>query len=166
MERTSSPTIYIHELAQAKINYFYTKKELLTLRGKCKKTHSSLILLDLPRAAGYLSAICSLQEGYHLLKATLSKHSALGNTAITLWSFAGKFLPASKFCSQLYLELSSMLYLCTDNKYSNIDLKGLFRFTLPYTTHMLNGTAWKIHLRKTSICTLSNTVGKKRFTIN
>lgn len=161
MERTSSLTIHIYELAQAKRNYFYTQKEVKTFGVKSKKTHASLILLDLPRAAGYISAICSLQEGCYLLKATLSKHSALGNTAITLWSSAGKFLPASKFCSQLYLELSSMLHLCTDNKYSNIDLKGFFRFTLPYNTDRLNGTAQRINLRKTSICTLIYTVGKK-----
>lgn len=159
MERTSSSIILIYELAQAKRNYFYTKKELKTLRAKCKRSHPSLIILDLPRAAGYLSGICSLQERCYLLKATLSKHSALGNTQKSFEALQGNFtqLPSSAhsfICS--YHPHST-----TDNKYSNIDLKGLFRFALPYTAGMLNGTARRIHLRKTSICTLSQVVGKK-----
>lgn len=45
-----------------------------------------------------------------------------------------------------------MFYLCTDNKYSNIGLKSLFRFTLPIiqTGFMMQH---RIPLIKTSICT-------------
>lgn len=59
-----------------------------------------------------------------------------------------------------------MLYLCTDNKYSNIGLKGFFQIYLAYNRDRLNGTAQRIHLRKTSIHTLSYTVSKKRLIIN
>lgn len=79
-----------------------------------------MMFWDLPRAVGYLSAICSLQKGSYLLKENLSKNSSLSITKMTLWRFAGKFLPASKFCSQLYLELSPMSSLCTDQECSNI----------------------------------------------
>lgn len=70
---------------------------------------------------------------------------------MTLWSFAGKSPPASNFCSQFYLELPSMFYLCTGNKCSNIGLKGLFKFTLPTTADRINGIALGIHWRQTSI---------------
>lgn len=33
-----------------------------------------------------------------------------------------------------------MFCLCTDNKYGNIGLKGLFRFTLPTIADKINGT--------------------------